>query len=94
MEEETYTINYEDTTTITDDTSGENTIIQGRVPAYVDGLRCNLIIIFDNEHPSGYIAGARYDYTDDINGFGTEAIEDESGPKFTANALAIAAFIL
>lgn len=70
---------YEDTTTITDDTSGENTIIQGRVPAYVDGVRCNLIIIFDNEHPSGYIAGARYDYTDDIDGFGTEAIEDESG---------------
>ena len=27
--------------------------------------RANLIIVFDNEHPYGYIAGARYDY---VNG--------------------------
>ena len=67
---------YEDTTTIdgTDDT-----IVQGRVPAFVDGVRCNLIIIFDKEHPDGYIAGARYDYKDDISEFGTDYIDDESG---------------
>ena len=49
---------YEDTT----ETEDGDTIVQARVPAFVDGVRCNLIIIFDNEHPDGYIAGARYDY--------------------------------
>ena len=32
------------------------------MPALVNGERCNLIIVFDGEHPDGYIAGARYDY--------------------------------
>lgn len=53
---------YEDTTTGEDG----DTVVQGRVPAYVDGVRCNLIIIFDGKHPDGYIAGARYDYTDEL----------------------------
>ena len=59
---------YEDTT----ETEGGDTIVQARVPAYVDDVRCNLIIIFDKAHPGGYIAGARYDYTDDLNEFGIE----------------------
>ena len=71
---------YEDTTTIEDGSEEGNTIVQGRVPAMVDGVRCNLIIIFDNEHPDGYIAGARYDYKDDFSGFGSDSsIENESG---------------
>ena len=45
--------------------NGSEKIIRGRVPAIVNGERCNLIIVFDTEHPDGYIAGARYDY---VNG--------------------------
>ena len=59
---------YEDTT----ETEDGDTVVQGRVPAYVDGVRCNLIIIFDNEHPDGYIAGARYDYTDELSEMGDD----------------------
>ena len=59
---------YEDTT----ETEDGDTIVQGRVPAYVDGVRCNLIIIFDNAHKDGYIAGARYDYTDDLDDMGVD----------------------
>lgn len=57
---------YEDTT----ETEDGETIVQGRVPAYVDGVRCNLIIIFDSDHPDGYIAGARYDYVEESEEFG------------------------
>ena len=38
--------------------------ITGRVPAILNGERVNLIIVFDDENPYGYIAGARYDYTE------------------------------
>ena len=36
----------------------------GRVPVLLNGKRANLIIVFDAEHPEGYIAGARMDYRD------------------------------
>ena len=52
---------YEDTT----ETEDGDTVVQARVPAFVDGVRCNLIIIFDKDHPDGYIAGARYDYIEE-----------------------------
>ena len=41
---------------------GDNYTITGRVPVLLNGDRANLIIVFDNEHPYGYIAGARFDY--------------------------------
>ena len=72
---------YEDTTTVDD--GGENTIVQGRVPAFVDGVRCNLIIIFDNDHPNGYIAGARYDYKDEVAEFGAQDTSDMPVAKAT-----------
>ena len=43
---------------------GENYCITGRVPALLNGERVNLILVFDNEHPTGYIAGAQTDYRD------------------------------
>lgn len=46
------------------DTDGTNYTITGRVPVLVNGDRANLILVFDNAHPHGYIAGARYDYVD------------------------------
>ncbi|MBQ8821409.1 MAG: peptidase C11 [Lachnospiraceae bacterium] len=44
--------------------SGENYTITGRVPALLNGERVNLILVFDNENPYGYIAGARTDYVE------------------------------
>ncbi len=43
---------------------GENYTITGRVPALLNGERVNLILVFDNENPYGYIAGARADYVE------------------------------
>ncbi len=40
------------------------TVTTGRVPVLLDDTRANLIIVFDKEHPDGYIAGARYDYVE------------------------------
>ncbi len=42
-------------------TNGE-TVISGFVPVLLNGSRAELIIVFDNAHPSGHIAGARYVY--------------------------------
>ncbi len=44
---------------------GTNYTISGRVPCELNGDRAELILIFDNEHPQGYIAGAVYDYSED-----------------------------
>ena len=43
---------------------GDNSTITGRVPVLLNGERANLILVFDNEHPYGVIAGARRDYVD------------------------------
>ena len=43
------------------DNDGSTTII-GRVPCYLNGERANLILVFDDENPKGYVAGARTDY--------------------------------
>lgn len=37
-------------------------MITGRVPAMLNGRQVNLILIFDQDHPHGYIAGARTEY--------------------------------
>ena len=43
---------------------GTNYTITGRVPALLNGERVNLMLVFDNENPYGYIAGARADYVE------------------------------
>ena len=43
---------------------GVNYSITGRVPALLNGERVDLILVFDNENPYGYIAGARTVYTE------------------------------
>ncbi len=65
---------YEDTVR-----EGDNYTINGRVPVLLDGVRANLVIVFDQDHPSGYIAGARYDYVDgetDTVAKGMDVIEE------------------
>ncbi len=44
---------------------GENYTITGHVPAMLNGERVNLMLIFDNEHPNGYVAGAVRVYDND-----------------------------
>ncbi len=41
---------------------GDNCVITGRVPAMVNGERAELILVFDEENPNGYVAGVRSDY--------------------------------
>ena len=44
---------------------GDAWTITGRVPAFLNEERVNLIIVFDNENPSGYVAGATTVYDDE-----------------------------
>ncbi len=41
---------------------GKNYTITGRVPALLNGTRVDLMLVFDNENPNGFIAGAQTDY--------------------------------
>ena len=43
---------------------GVNYSITGRVPALLNGERVDLLLVFDNANPYGYIAGARTVYTE------------------------------
>ena len=42
--------------------NGDSYSITGRVPALLNGKRVNLWLVFDNQNPHGYIAGAQTDY--------------------------------
>ncbi len=41
---------------------GDNYTITGYVPVMLNGNRAELILVFDNDNPYGYIAGAKYVY--------------------------------
>ncbi len=43
---------------------GVNYSITGRVPVLLNGERADLLLVFDNANPNGYIAGARTVYTE------------------------------
>ncbi len=43
---------------------GVNYSITGRVPVLLNGERADLLLVFDNKNPRGYIAGARTVYTE------------------------------
>ena len=49
-------------TSTTDD--GTNYTITGRVPALYNGVRSELILVFDNENPHGFVAGVQSVYLD------------------------------
>lgn len=64
---------------------GTNYTITGRSPVLLNGERADLIIVFDNENPKGYIAGARYDYKNgetDTVAKGTEALNEGDKIEF------------
>ena len=41
---------------------GEHFMMTGRVPVLLNGERAELVLVFDDEHPTGYVAGARRVY--------------------------------
>jgi len=43
---------------------GVNYTITGYVPILLNGERAQLLLVFDDAHPYGFIAGAQYDYRD------------------------------
>jgi len=43
---------------------GDNYTITGRVPVLYNGDRADLMLVFDNDNPYGYVSGVRYDYRD------------------------------
>ncbi len=44
---------------------GENYTITGRVPALLNGERVELILVFDNDNPYGFVAGALHRYDEE-----------------------------
>ena len=42
--------------------NGDNYRIDGYVPCLLNGERANLLLVFDQDHPKGFIAGAETDY--------------------------------
>ena len=47
------------------DEEGNWLMESGRIPCMINGVRSDLIIVFDKDHPDGSIAGIRTDY---VNG--------------------------
>ena len=39
--------------------------ITGRIPVYLNDVRADLVVVFDSEHPEGYISGARTVYDEE-----------------------------
>mgnify|MGYP002624968212 CR=1 FL=1 len=56
-----------------------NEVYSGYIPAFLNGERVNLIVVFDDEdaaHPYGYIAGATTDYNDESIGVAAKSLTE------------------
>ena len=61
---------------------GDSYTITGRVPILLNGERAELILVFDNAHPYGFIAGARMDYHEgETETVAKSMVELEDGDK-------------
>jgi len=47
------------------DSMSDGSTVTGRVPVMLNGDRAELILVFNDENPDGFIAGARYVYSED-----------------------------
>lgn len=63
--------------------NGDDSTILGRVPAMLNGVRVDLIISFDSEHPNGTILGARtrYDEAEETETIAKGLTELKDGDK-------------
>ena len=61
---------------------GENYTITGRVPVMINDERADLLLVFDNENPYGYIAGAVFTYDEgETETIGKAVTELQDGDK-------------
>ena len=62
---------------------GTDYSVTGRVPCLLNGELTNLLVVADNENPSGYVAGVMADYSqaDDVNVSAKTAIDLQKGDK-------------
>ena len=61
---------------------GKHYTITGHVPAFLNDVRVNLIIVFDDANPYGYIAGATPVYTEEETELTAKNIEEvKAGDK-------------
>ena len=62
---------------------GTSYSVTGRVPCLLNGELTNLLVVADNENPSGYVAGVMADYSqaDDVNVSAKTAIDLQKGDK-------------
>ena len=67
--------------TDTVDNGDDDYAITGYVPAYLNGEPVKLELVFDNDHPYGYIAGARIDYKGSTDTEARGLIELQAGDK-------------
>ncbi len=68
-------------------TDGDHYTVTGRVPVLLNGKRAELILVFDNEHEDGYVAGARYIYSDEEGGMESKNIFNFSEFKVDEKAV-------
>lgn len=61
--------------------NGDKYCISGYIPALLNGERVNLLVIFDNDHPNGYIVGARTVYTSETDAIAKETTGLNNGDK-------------
>ena len=60
---------------------GNDYTITGYVPALLNGDRVELIIVFDDENPYGYISGAKYIYEDETETVAKEMFGLQKGDE-------------
>ena len=65
------------------DISDDDWSIRGRVPVLLNGIRADLIVVFDQDHEDGFIAGSTYDYDEDV----TSAIPKNLGALESGDVL-------
>ena len=53
---------------------GDAYTITGRVPALLNGVRVDLILVFDTENPYGFIAGAQTVYPEDVTAVAAKSL--------------------
>lgn len=59
--------------------TGDDYITTSYVPAYLNGERVRLLVVFDDEHPDGYIVGANTDYNGDTDAVAKNVTELKNG---------------
>lgn len=58
------------------DNSDDDYSIIGKVPILLNGDPADLILVFDNENPDGYVAGFRYGYQEDVTDVQAKTCEE------------------